>query len=169
MNRQYLPYKEFTTEFASWSDSFLWQLKLDFTLQDQKLSLQDQFEKFNMWRSKLCQIEKLRTGYIFAGLEFPHKHCHVVMLGRSAKTGRSLYNIDLGFYLRLWIHQTTWINSSSFRNSLLVANKIEIIESGFRASKYICENLIQYGGTEWFWKVSDERFLKKKEFKTVTS
>jgi hypothetical protein len=92
----------------------------------------------------------------------------VVLLGRSSKTRRSLLDVDLQFYKRLWIHQSTWINSGSYRNALLLANSIEPVESGFRASKYIVSNLIRYGGTEWFWKVSDEDFLRKKYFQNVT-
>jgi hypothetical protein len=58
--------------------------------------------------------------------------------------------------------------SQSYRNSLLLANTIEPVESGFRASKYIVSNLIKHGGEEFFMKISDSDFLKKKEFQNVT-
>ena len=152
--------ERFLSSFGTWINFFKWEIKLDLTLPNRSFSPHALFEKFNIWRSGLCQLERLRVGYLFAGLEYPHLHCHILMLGRSARTGRTLLDVDLEQHKQRWINQNSY-TPAKMKEAQDRANKIEPLNSGFDCGQYIVTNLILYGGDEWFWKVSEPRFLKK--------
>jgi hypothetical protein len=157
--------------YSKWWSTFTWMMKCDLTFR-QELSPDQMSRRFHSFICKFNQMEHIQSSWLLVAPQYPRSHIHVLVSGKD-RSGNTISNmsINLDYWKRSWCNPISWSGSNfdppplelsmNIPDGSYRANKIELVKSNFKVSRYLAKNLILAGSKEFYWKLSDDQLLKQ--------